>query len=285
MRILIVEDNPTERDLLRYLLEGRFQSEAKFREANSIETASRYLEGRNIDCVILDLQLPDSIGKETFTKLNDRYPEVPIIVMTHNKDRDLAIEMIRLGAADYILKDYTNEEDIFRRVMFAIEKHQRTIRLPIDKAASIHALDQAKATMLSAHESGKPEALQKATTETTQAMSEVTKHLFTEMQAISIGLERKVEKDAQVYKLIEDLKTNLLGGPDQISIRNKIEGLEDRLKNVERALTDRSLPLLLTKRSYWLGLGIFVLLSLIGTGWLVGCSKESRQVIQTYGNT
>lgn len=233
MRILIVEDNPTDRDLLKYLLEGRFQTEAKFREANSLETACRYLDSRNIDCVILDLQLPDSVGKETFTKLNDRYPEVPIIVMTHNRDRDLAIEMIREGAADYILKDYTNEEELFRRVMFAIEKHQRTVRLPLDKVASVQALDQAKANLATARQSGKPEALQEATTATTAAMADLTKNLFTGLQDVFLQLNAKKGRDEEIHKILGSLQTELLGGADQLSLKSQLKSLEKRISDLE----------------------------------------------------
>lgn len=136
-RILIVEDSPTDREILRYLLEDQFKSEAKFREASSLATAFRYLELGNIDCVVLDLQLPDSAGRETFQKINERFPDIPTIVMTHNKDRALAIDMIKMGAADYVLKDYTNPEDIFRRIIFAVEKHHRSVRMPAEKVQTV----------------------------------------------------------------------------------------------------------------------------------------------------
>ena len=234
MRILIVEDNPTDRDLLRYLLESRFQNEAKFREANSLETAFRYLDSRNIDCVILDLQLPDSTGKETFQKLSDRYPDVPVIVMTHNKDRGLALDMIKAGAADYILKDYTNEEDIFRRIIFAVEKHHRTIRVPTDKAASMHALERAKANMVTAHQSGEHVAIQASTVATTSAVADISRHLFTELQRLSAQLEEKNARDEHTSKVIEALQTELLGSGTQLSVKARIDGLDHRIKDVER---------------------------------------------------
>lgn len=235
MRILIVEDNPTDRDLLRYLLESHFQSEAKFREANSLETAFRYLDGKNIDCVILDLQLPDSTGKETFEKLYERYPDVPVIVMTHNKDRGLALDMIKAGAADYILKDYTNEEDIFRRIIFAIEKHHLTIRVPTDKANTLHALDRAKADMLTAHQSGEYGGVQSSTVATTSAVAEIAKHLFTELQRLSKLLSEKDLRDERITKVIEGLQTELLGTSSQLSMKSRIEGLDQRIKDIERS--------------------------------------------------
>src|ERR1700744_4061072 len=159
MRILIVEDSATDRELLKYLLADKFMSEAKFREASNLATAVKYLDGGNIDCVLLDLQLPDSAGKETFEKLVSRYPDVPIIVMTHNKDRELAVSMIQLGAADYILKSYTDEEELFRRIVFAVEKHRRTVRMPAENAASIHKLERAQANLVTARKSGEHVAI------------------------------------------------------------------------------------------------------------------------------
>jgi len=239
MRILIVEDNATDRKLLRYLLEDRFRSEAKFREADSLETAVRYLEGGNIDCVVLDLQLPDSVGKETFEKLSKRFPDVPIIVMTHNKDRDLAISMIQAGAADYILKSYTNEEDIFRRIVFAVEKHSRSVRMPTENAATVHKLERAKANMITAHQSGEHGAIRDTTVATTTAIAEVSKSLFTEMQAISNKLSLQGIRQEGIEKIVEALDVEILKGhPNRPSMRSQMDLMDHRLATAERKVIE-----------------------------------------------
>lgn len=127
MRILIVEDNRVDRELLLELLQDKFMTEAKFRTADNLQLACEYL-GRTrdgepfFDVVILDLGLPDSTGRDTFRELHGKFPNVPIVVMSHNKDPELALDLIREGASDYVLKDYTNETAIFRRVLFAVER-------------------------------------------------------------------------------------------------------------------------------------------------------------------
>ena len=239
MRILIVEDSPTDRQLLRYLLEERFHNEAKFREAGNLETAFRYLEMGNIDCVVLDLQLPDSAGRETFQKINERHPYVPIIVMTHNKDRVLALDMIKEGAADYILKDFTNEEDIFQRIVFSIEKHRRSIRMAPDKVATVHQLEKAQANMLTAHQSGQHAAIQSSTVETTSAVAEIAKKMFTEFQSLSLTLSQNTTHMAHTAKAVESLETELLkGNGARSSMRSQVDLLEHRVGQVERRLSD-----------------------------------------------
>lgn len=133
VKILIVEDNSNDRDLLMHLLESRFKQEAKFREAGDLKTALRFLERGDIDCVVLDLQLPDSTGKDTFLALHERYPHLPTVVITHNHDRELALDMVQSGAADYLIRNYTNEEEIFRRIVFAVERKRRGVVLSPDK--------------------------------------------------------------------------------------------------------------------------------------------------------
>lgn len=125
MRILIVEDNPQDRELLTFALQDHFKTEAKFREAHSLQDAHDYLKRGNVDCILLDLQLPDSSGIDTFLHIYTAYPHIPIVVVSHNPHLELARQMVRAGAEDYILKDYTNTTAIFRRVLFAVERSRR----------------------------------------------------------------------------------------------------------------------------------------------------------------
>lgn len=135
MKILIVEDDSIQREVLRQLLEARFQHAAKLREADNLKTAFAYLARGDVDCIVLDLQLPDSDGRDTFLTLHDKYPAIPVVVMTHNLDRELALDMIKSGAADYLIKNFTNDEEIFRRIVFAVERQRRGLKVPYEQLA------------------------------------------------------------------------------------------------------------------------------------------------------
>ncbi len=239
MKILIVEDSPTDRELLRYLLEDKFREEAKFREADSLDTAIRYLSSGSIDCVVLDLQLPDSAGKETFLKLIARFPDIPIIVMTHNKDRNLALEMIKAGAADYVLKNYTDPEDIFRRIVFAVEKHRRTVRMSPERAAAVHKLERAQANMLTAHQSGEHVAIQNTTVATTNAVADISRKMFSELQNLTSQITQSNVKNEQIGKTVEALETEILkGSGGRPSMRSQVDILDHRIGEIERRFSD-----------------------------------------------
>lgn len=267
IRILIVEDSPTDRELLRYLLESKFGSEAKFREAYNLESAVGFLDRGNTDCIVLDLQLPDSAGKETFLKLSARYPDVPIIVMTHNKDRNLAIEMIRSGAADYVLKNYTDEEDIFRRIIFAVEKHKHTMRITPDDATSLQRLDRAKANMLSTHKD-EPTHTDK-TIETTSAVAEIAKRMFIEVQLLRAEVAKVTSELERIAKITEALDLELMRGyPNKPSLRSKVDQLSQNVETLIQVRKVQSQSKISIQRAFLIGvLALLGVLSISAIGY------------------
>lgn len=140
MRILIVEDNQADQELLLELLQDQFMQQAKFRVANDLRGAIDYLQRRHssimpraavddgpyFHCVLLDLGLPDSKGRDTFRAIHSKHPTVPIIIISNNLDPDLALELVREGAEDFILKNFSNPTDLFRRILYAVARSERT---------------------------------------------------------------------------------------------------------------------------------------------------------------
>lgn len=236
MKVLIVEDNRSERELLRYMLESRFQHSTDFREASDLQSALTQLQRGRIDCVLLDLQLPDSYGKETFTKIQAQHPEVPVIIMTGTKDRNLAIELVRLGAADYVEKSYTDEEAIFQRILLAIEKHKNSVRVPTEAAASVRKVERAQARLLTAHQSGEHQAIQVGTVETTAATADLSRRMFTEIQRMSTAMATQSQILKHVTEITDKLQREILEGSlDRPSMKSRMDLLE---RNVDSLKSD-----------------------------------------------
>ncbi|MBD2311718.1 response regulator [Desertifilum sp. FACHB-1129] len=81
------------------------------------------------DIILLDLTLPDSTGLASLDLLIDRVPSLPIVVLTNTNDDELAVEAVRHGAQDYLVKRHLNQEILARSLRYAIERKQAAVAL------------------------------------------------------------------------------------------------------------------------------------------------------------
>lgn len=108
LKILLVEDD----ELFRLGLRLRLQQEAHLEivaEANDGETAIELVETCAIDVVLLDVGLPGIGGIETCSQLKQRYPKLPILVLTSHSQPALIARLISSGAQGYCIKGIAAE--------------------------------------------------------------------------------------------------------------------------------------------------------------------------------
>jgi nitrogen regulation protein NR(I) len=101
--IVIIDDDDQLRKSFHKLLT---EEDYKVQSAASGEAGLELLEARIADLVILDVRLPGMSGLETFRKIHDREPKLPVIIMTAYGTTETAIEATKMGAYDYILKPF-----------------------------------------------------------------------------------------------------------------------------------------------------------------------------------
>jgi len=127
VNILLIEDSLAEARLLQELLRG-----SKLDPCNLVHV-KRLTEGINLlthpqslsyDVILLDLTLPDSQGLNSLKPLLSNAPSVPIVVLTNNNDDELALEAVRQGAQDYLVKRQVSVETLVRSLRYAIERKQ-----------------------------------------------------------------------------------------------------------------------------------------------------------------
>ena len=111
-KILIVEDEKDQADCLRELLTlkpGNSWESVDVLYAASGNEAMKQLAS-DIDIVVLDIILPDVSGLEVLRHIRERYPSIPVIVVTAYGTEDLCLRAFRLGAKDYIKKPFSFDE-------------------------------------------------------------------------------------------------------------------------------------------------------------------------------
>ena len=110
--ILIIDDEPNLRRSLGLILQRA--GYAITTAANATE-AIHLLQAGAYDLTFLDIKLPDQNGIQLLPQLRTLYPDMPVLILTAHATLDTAIEAVRLGARDYLLKPI-DPENILNRV-------------------------------------------------------------------------------------------------------------------------------------------------------------------------
>ena len=84
--------------------------------------AVKEIEAGTTDCILLDLSLPDVSGLHGIDRLLQRFPDLPIIILTGLDDEEVALEALGAGAQDYLVKGSIDGGGLKRAVRYAIER-------------------------------------------------------------------------------------------------------------------------------------------------------------------
>lgn len=122
IKTLLVEDSSADARLTRELLAEVRGKVFDVDWANRLAVGLQLLSREPYDIVLLDLELPDTVGMETLAAVQAAAPHVPIIVMTNCDDEELATGAVRQGAQDYLVKGTGDANLLSRAIFYAIER-------------------------------------------------------------------------------------------------------------------------------------------------------------------
>ena len=119
-KILIVDDEEAIREVVSTLLEALGYECATVCNGRQ---AQEYLGAHPVDMVLSDMVMPEMDGLSLVEWLRKAEPEVPVIMVTAMHDLSTALEAIRRGAYDYILKPFEKDQ-LYMSVRRALEHRQ-----------------------------------------------------------------------------------------------------------------------------------------------------------------
>ncbi|TAK14932.1 MAG: PAS domain S-box protein [Anaerolineae bacterium] len=129
LRVLLVEDNEDHSNLIKmYLTRGSTQN-FEVIQVYRLTHALKKLQSEKFDVALLDLSLPESQGLATFYTLHARGSGIPIVVLSGTDDELVAIEAVRGGAQDYLVKGHADHQLVLRSIRYAIERKRAEVAL------------------------------------------------------------------------------------------------------------------------------------------------------------
>ena len=157
LKALLIEDNPADADLIHEALDEAMAALEGTRfevlHVRRLAEAEALLAGGDIAVVLLDLSLPDSQGLDTFARIRERAPDIPIVVLSGLQDEMMAIRAVREGAQDYLVKGQVDGLVLLRSLRYAIARaHAETERVRLlrqrtEAEAALRARDEVLATI------------------------------------------------------------------------------------------------------------------------------------------
>jgi len=239
VKILLVEDSPSDAALLQ---ESLLQNEAggfEFTHAESWKEATAHLRNQSFDALLLDLSLPDTTGRATFIRARAEAPNLPIVVLTGVADEAVGLEAVRHGIQDYLIKGQAFGRQTARAIRYAIQRKQAETALKQAEANLQRQRDQLEVRVLErtaelseANQALQAEMVQRQRAE--EAHREVLRRLVaaeeTERGRVSRELHDRLGQDLTALKLgLQIVRKQSACPPPLRKSVSKLENLADGL--------------------------------------------------------
>lgn len=208
IRIMLVEDNVEFAKLVQLFL--RQHKPERFEvvwKENGTQALQDFASGEQYDIILMDYFLPQQNGLEVTRRLHERNIRVPIIFLTVNKDFDLAVEVLKLGVEDYLVKEEITTPVLPKTILNVLERQKL-----VEQLTSL---------------------------EVTQKRLEVIQEIVLKItQEIRLPLD---ELQQSLQTLTKDHKNDSLA-PYLTIIRDNLSRLETKIVRLKALKTDKTVP-------------------------------------------
>jgi diguanylate cyclase (GGDEF)-like protein len=129
VNLLLIEDNLADTHLLKALLMDAVPGKHVVTVAENANEAIKLLESSDFDIVLTDLSLPDTTGMEIINRIQEVNTKIPVVVLSGDTDANLALQIVQMGAQDYLVKGQGDGHLISRVIDYSIERKKDMLEL------------------------------------------------------------------------------------------------------------------------------------------------------------
>ena len=222
IKILLIEDDLAEARLLQEILKSFELTRFVLTHVQRLQEAINRLKQEQFDVILLDLTLPDSQGLASVKLLVKSCPNLPIVVLTNTNDDKLAIEAVRQGAQDYLVKRKINVDVLVRSIQYAIER-QKASDLLRETNENLAAQIQQKTTELM-----KAKEINQLKSELVSMFSHDFRNPLTTVLSCAELLQNKgdrlsEEKKVYLFKMLRGASKNMVQLLDEVLLVGKTD--------------------------------------------------------------
>lgn len=231
-RILIIDDERVILDLTTIILKNRGYTVFT---ASDAPAGLAMIADVNPDLVLLDYMMPGMDGLTALKEIRQRFPDTYVIMFTGKGSEEIAVELMKAGASDYVLKPFNNQ-DLADRIenVLRIRRVELNNRDLLREREVLLAEIEAWNRELENRVLEKTEALQKAQAEIVQAEKLAT------LGYLSAGMAHEIRNPLNSITLFVQLIKSGLDDPEKTEYIDKILKEIDRIDGILRKLLDAS---------------------------------------------
>src|SRR5215213_1634568 len=122
LTILILEDNPSDSFLIEQMLSSSELPIQNIYTSERLDEGIALIKQHPVNLVLSDLSLPDSFGLDTFLRIRKNFSNIPIIILTGLSDSEVALDALKKGAQDYLVKGEFNTHFLVKSIRYSIER-------------------------------------------------------------------------------------------------------------------------------------------------------------------
>jgi DNA-binding NtrC family response regulator len=127
VKVLLIEDSAAQQMFLQKSIKLSTAHRFEIKCASSLGQGLETANGEAFDVVLLDLNLPDSMGKDTLLRFQDKHPSLPVVILTSTESDTLGQSLVHAGAQDYLIKTDIGTRALARALVHAIERKQLAV--------------------------------------------------------------------------------------------------------------------------------------------------------------
>ena len=129
IKILMIDSNHDFVYLINKTLAQTGGQRYEITHTDQLEKALGELSSQTFDAIVMDISLPKQQDWNTFSKVRLHAPETPIVVLTADDNLEVALQSMRRGAQDYLVKGKVTGQLLIRSLRYAIERQQMIVTL------------------------------------------------------------------------------------------------------------------------------------------------------------
>jgi signal transduction histidine kinase len=193
IQVLLVEDNQEHAELMRELLLKSDNPVFEVVHHVTLRNALDALDLQTFSIVLLDLSLPDSDGLNTFLRMEARAPDLPIVVLTGLDDEGMAVESVKRGAQDYLIKGRMDDRLLVRALLYALERKKHQFEQKRARDSLEKRVEARTAELVAANEKLQYEVLERKRAET--ALMESNQQLADALEKLRQTQEHVIQRE------------------------------------------------------------------------------------------